>query len=114
MKYKLKVTEVNAVFWDGTNRQEVVDFLKPYLDKYWQESGPYFSADDHPSCDSPNCVECKYNYNMVQFYWGDDIEVDECCWIVFAEVPGSDPSELDFNVTVESDALFRLSYEVPQ
>lgn len=116
MKYKIKVTEVDAVFWDGTNRQEVIDFLKPYLARYgdWQESGPYFGADECPSCDSPNCQDCNYANNMVQFYWGDDIEVDEKSWIVFSVSPESDPSEPEFDVTVDSDELFRIHHEVPQ
>ena len=108
MKYKMKVTEVDAVLWTGTNRDEVRAFMAPFLLKYenGQDLGPYFSADEESG-------EKYDDYNTVQFYWGDDIEVYPGCWIVFTEDLGSPPNEPDWDVSVECDALFRLQFEVP-
>lgn len=84
MKFKRKVTQVDAVFWSGDNTQEVVDFFAEILSP---EYGPYFNPPDE--------------YNTVQWYDGDDMECDPGKWIVLD----------DEEWKIMEDQWFRRDYE---
>lgn len=74
-RYELRPKGVSAIKWTGENRAEVDFFLRGIL---MPNEGPYFSADEESG-------EKYDDYNTVQFYYGDDIEVDPGHWIVFPD-----------------------------
>lgn len=72
--YTHKPWRIAAVFWNGRNFPEVQQFFRDYVgpDK---ETGIWNEPDEGWPTE-------KYAYNIVQFYYGDDIEVDPQTWII--------------------------------
>lgn len=71
--YSRRNPDVQAVWWNGDNRDEVIEFFRDC--GLPNDSGPYFSRDEEPDDE----------YDMVTGYWNDDMEFDVKSWIVFDE-----------------------------
>lgn len=68
--YTRRNPSVQAVWWNGDNRDEVIRFFRDC--GLPEGQGPYFADEDDED-----------GYNMVQCYWTDDHEFDVKTWILF-------------------------------
>lgn len=101
MKYTMKDPTVDAVFWDGKNRESVYEFFRPFLEpQYGAQWREYiqFSADEESGV--------KYDdYNMVKWEGCGGPEVDPGRWIVSTV----DPESGDREYTTWRDTEFQAS-----
>lgn len=72
---------VQAVWWNGDNRDEVIRFFR---DCGLPESeGPYFSRDDYEDDELYARVDSLADYNMVKAQGCGGLEADEKRWITW-------------------------------
>ena len=125
MKYRLKVTEVDAVFWDGVNREPVYEALENALRfailkeiEYAERDGGTspahvsdwrelvrFTADEESG-------EQYDNYNLLRLWHvgcgGPEVSPGDWLAWVWDDLLG------DFMFVGMDDAGFRSAYEVPE
>jgi hypothetical protein len=99
-RYRAKQT-INAARWNETNFEEMVELLKGVVDHdatgtpcvYVETIEPYFISS----------LGNVSGYSMLQFYAGDDMEVDPGMWVVVYE---------DNEVEIMEDFQFHRMFEI--
>lgn len=125
MKYRLKVAEVDAVFWDGVNREPVYEALEDVLREVLRKEIEYSRQhSDHRMPDEESWRELvrftadeesgeRYDdYNLLRLWHvgcgGPEVSPGDWLAWVWDDLLG------DFMFTAMDDAGFRSAYEVPQ